>query len=617
MSDNSKDMEIAKLAETIEELQAKASRAELAEQSLRNTRNKLDVQLERFTQIHKYTIEAFKAKDFNGLYSIISEGVIDIFQLEVGAVFLTDYVNKKLCVAGSCNLDSLTDLPLPENLFKEKNLLRGQFKHAIYEAPVTSPIWTEIGLASAVIMPLFDNERKLEGLILGGITLSSQNFYEFTPREIISPFTVFCQQMNGIINNSVAIEKARQSSRAKVRFLANLSHEIRTPMNAITGMVQLAAKSENVKELKDFIKQIDLSSTHLLGLLNEVLDLSKIDEGKLTLDVNPFNLHDTVESILNSVRGGAINKKQNLTVNYKNFQHCHLKGDALRLSQVLLNLLSNAIKFTPAQGTINLEVEEINQSTDKAFFKFSVADTGIGVDSDFLGNLFTPFEQADGGIARKYGGTGLGLAISQKIVELMGSSIKVESKIGTGSCFYFYVWLELCDKQTSAVCQVTAPEETVLPDLAGQGLLIVDDIDINRKICAVFLREFKAKIDQAVDGQEALNMFLQSPVGHYRAILMDMQMPIMDGCTATRAIRDSDRADAKTVAIVAITANAFKEDVQQALDSGMDGYVSKPVKHEVLIKALAQALQKNDLHNNLRDVDGLKLENIGSPDTSV
>ncbi|MDR1606811.1 MAG: response regulator [Deltaproteobacteria bacterium] len=589
MSLAEKDLEILELKRVLDELRKKTSQAELTEQRLRNAHSKVDAQIERFTRVHEYAMRAFAVDNVAEVYAITAEGAVDIFQMEMGAIFLVNVFDNQLKLLSQGNMDDAPEtLALPPDWLKEKELWKFPRSQASFESPVVSPMWLELGLAHAIFAPFFDNEKRLTSLIVGGISQEGESFYDFNPREILSSFMVFAQQMNAIVNNMAALDRARLNAEAKNRFLANLSHEIRTPMNAIIGMVQLARRSDDLEEINGFVNQIDLSSNHLLGLLNDVLDLTKIEEGKLELVEEIFNIKDIMDNLINSVQSNAKAKNQDLKVDYHSLKNFSLQGDALKLSQVILNLLSNAIKFTPKDGQIRLNIDELNQESGRTFLKFEVSDTGIGLSEDFLTRAFKPFEQGDSGISRKYGGTGLGLAISQHIIELMGGRIHVENRPEGGARFYFYVWFNLTEDRPGPV-EEAQPEG---PDLTGLTALIVDDVDINRAIAVAFLKKVGVKSEQATDGREALDKFLAADLGHYDFILMDMQMPIMDGISATRAIRATGRADATKVVILAMTANVFKEDVQEAMSAGMNGYIAKPIKNEVFLSAIRKSLSQ-------------------------
>lgn len=596
MSETETNREIAQLRKIVAELQEKASRSELAEQKMRDTRNKLDLQIEKFTRIHKYAQDAFSAGNTEELYTLIAEGIVDIFQLEMGAVFDVDIGGDAIILKGSCNLSVDAErIALPQGWAAQHDLWNFYHSKAVYESPVKSPPWSGMDLAHVVFTPIFNNEKHLHSIMMGAISEEQKLFYDFPTREIVSPFMVYCQHMNGIINNMTSLEKAKQGEQVKSVFLANLSHEIRTPMNAIIGMTQLAKRSENPEEIKKCITQIDVSSKHLLGLLNDVLDISKIDDGKLYLTQEPFHLRETVEMLYNSVAQNAKDKNQNLSVVFHDAKTFHIRGDAIRLSQVLLNLLTNAIKFTPAGGSISLDIREINREKDRVFIKFSVTDTGIGISQEAVRRIFTPFEQGDNSISRKYGGTGLGLAISQRIVEIMGGKILVDSTVNRGSSFSFFLWFDIDVRQESGQPESPAREtETQMPDLTGKNVLVVDDIDINREIVIALLEDTGARFYQAEQGKQAVEMISESETGFYDLVLMDVQMPEMDGYTATRTIRKLERADAEKIKIIAMTANVLKEDVQEAVASGMNGYIGKPVEYETALAMIQQVLSEKN-----------------------
>lgn len=584
----------AQIQQLTEELHDQTSRYQLAEQNMRDMRNRLDQQIDTFTRIHQYAQQAFHIYDPEELYALVSEGVVDVFQMELGAIFALSADGESMTLRGSCNMD-VTELTVP---FERKWLTRHklwEFKthKASWESPIEedSP-WAALNLAHAIFMPLFNNDRKMDGMILGGITNTSKNFYDFTPRESLSSFMVYCQQMNGINNNLAAIHQAREAGRAKSQFLANLSHEIRTPMNAIIGMVQIAQRNDNMEDIRKYINQIDVSSQHLLGLLNDVLDISKIEEGKLVLSLDSFNLREMLDNLLSSIKPNALNKHQDLQVNLKNVLSCDFIGDSMRLSQVLINLLSNAVKFTGEGGKVILNIEELSRDKEKALLKFEVKDSGIGIKPAFLERMFSPFEQADGSTSRRYGGTGLGLAISQRIIELMGGQIQVQSQEGRGACFFFSIWLTPNTENIDERAEDAAIKEEAAPDFSSRRILVVDDVDINREIILTFLEDTGVMLETAANGQEAVDMFAANPPGYYDLILMDVQMPILDGIGATKAIRALERPDARDIMIVAITANVFKEDVEQVVAAGMNGHIGKPVQYENILATIRQIFNR-------------------------
>ncbi|MDR2345862.1 MAG: response regulator [Planctomycetaceae bacterium] len=588
----SQEQEIESLREKLDSMYRKVARSEVIAQSLRDTQHRLDLHINKFARIHEYAQRVFATKDRQMLYAVIVEGIVDIFQLEAGGLFEVNIADKQLILLNGLNLETeQTVFSILSEEWKTMGLGE-QFiskNQAIYESPVTSQLWLDMGLSSVIIMPIFNNQRQLNGMILGGISETNKDIYDFLPQELTSPFMVYCQQISGIMGLFDAIDRANQAGHAKSRFFANLSHEIRTPMNAIIGMTQIAERTKDHEEIGRCIKQIKLSSKHLLGLINDVLDISKIEDGKFKLAHNAFDLYSIIESIRSSMQQLADNKSQILAVQFHNLKDMRLLGDEIRLSQVLINLIGNAIKFTPVKGQIRLDISEFSHDQDSITLQFSVTDNGIGISSDFLDRMFKPFEQADNTISRNYGGTGLGLTISQHIVGLMGGSIRVESSLGRGARFMFSVRFEKDKAVISTKDEILQSKENT--DFSGYRILVADDVKVNRLIICSLLKETNIIVDEAENGKEAFEKIQNSPAGYYLLVLMDMQMPIMDGCTATRMIRTSEHLDALTLPIIAMTANVFKEDVQEVLDAGMNGHIGKPVDIQIVLETIRKIIK--------------------------
>jgi CheY-like chemotaxis protein len=364
-------------------------------------------------------------------------------------------------------------------------------------------------------------------------------------------------------------------------------------MNAVIGMTQIAERSRDINELRRCIAQINISSRHLLGLVNDVLDMSKIEEGKLVLENEPFQLDVVLDNIIGSLRPSADAKgvSLRLDIDAHGARALSFLGDSMRLSQVLINFLSNAIKFTDARGHVTLRAEIVSRDSEKALIRFEVADTGIGMRQEALSRIFDPFEQVDSSTSRKFGGTGLGLSICRTIVELMGSSIHVESREGEGSKFAFQVWLDT-DKSGGTEHEPPDEQAPAAVELSGRRILVVDDVEINRDIIITLLEDTGVSCECAANGKEAVDLFSASQEGYYDLILMDVQMPVMDGCEATRRIRAMPRLDAGKIPILALTANVFKEDMQMVAEAGMNGHIAKPVEYDVAIGLIEQALSR-------------------------
>ena len=391
-----------------------------------------------------------------------------------------------------------------------------------------------------------------------------------------------------------AVNDANEANRHKGDFLARMSHEIRTPMNAIVGLAGIVNKKldglkgddEEIRSIKHQIDQIGVSSQHLLGLLNDILDLSKIEAGRIELSEEAMALAKLAETVVSIIRPRCDEKSIRLETRFDVFDPPVFSVDSLRLRQVLINLLGNAVKFTPEGGRIEFSIRRLDERDGRTLAAFEVRDTGIGIAADALDKVFESFEQGGSDVARKHGGTGLGLAISKRIVQLFGGDLTVESTLGEGSAFRFSIWLQ-------EAAEVPA-EQTVDTDaagkFAGRRMLLVDDVAVNRMVVASMLEDTGIAIDEVADGQEALDAFRMSPPGYYDIILMDVQMPNMNGYDASMAIRALDRPDAGTVPIVAQTANAFKEDIDKAVAHGMNVHLAKPVEMDRLLELLYRFL---------------------------
>ncbi|MDR0454010.1 MAG: response regulator [Deferribacteraceae bacterium] len=376
-------------------------------------------------------------------------------------------------------------------------------------------------------------------------------------------------------------QAAQVASKSKSIFLASMSHEIRTPLNAIIGMASIAKNSiPDPDKTLESINHIITASHHLLSILNDVLDMSKIESGKLELASRPFSCLSAYNDVTKIIMPRCLDKNILLITGIDKMKDLILVGDKMRIDQILLNLLGNAVKFTHEGGEINFQVNISEEDDENVKLNFSISDTGIGMTEEQMEKLFVPFEQTSTHVAAKFGGTGLGLSISQNLAGMMGGVIKVESKLGIGSKFFFDLRL----KKGETI--VDTSTEDKVKDFKGKKILLVEDIQINRIIIKEMLTPAGIMVEEAENGKLALEMFSKSPYKYYDLIFMDIQMPIMDGYEATKEIRMLNRPDAGVVPIIAMTANAYKEDIEEALYSGMDGHLPKPVDITNVMKTL-------------------------------
>jgi len=392
-----------------------------------------------------------------------------------------------------------------------------------------------------------------------------------------------------------ALLRALRASRAKGEFLSNMSHEILTPINVIMGMTAIAKSAADFDRVKYCISKIDDATKHLLGIINDVFDISRIEANRMELIPASFKFEKMLRKAVAPIRSRAEERKLKLYVKTGEKIPPSLIGDERRLTQVISNLLTNAVKFTLEGGTITLDSRLISEENNKCRLEISVEDTGIGIPDDLKTRVFEYFEQVEIGRRRKYGGTGLGLAISKRIVDMMGGDIRVESELGRGSKFTFTVVLErdLSEQKDDADDETYSPELDLKyrkpENFAGRNILLAEDLEINREIVFALLESTMIDIDWAENGIETVRVFSENP-DKYELILMDIQMPAMDGYEATRRIRALDDPRAKKVPIVALTANTTEEDVRRCLESGMNDHLSKPIELDEVLAKLAKYL---------------------------
>lgn len=503
----------------------------------------------------------------------------------------------RILITANPRFASVSGIPL-ENLIGNHinhslphDLIKSAEENDLATLKNSRPLYTEEKVSFAdgseeildmVRTPIFDTSKKLIGLLGFG-------------RNVTTRYTIESELRKTQIDLEKAVGEANDANQHKGDFLARMSHEIRTPMNAIVGLTNIILQSldnrpdKDFYEVRDNVEKIESSSQHLMGLLNDILDLSKIDAGKIQLSYEPTDLDKLGATVVSMIQPRCDEKNITFDIHIDDLSASAYMTDSLRLRQVLINLLGNAVKFTPELGIIRLTISEMEQTEEKIKIHFSVRDTGIGISEESQAHIFEAFEQENSKITKKYGGTGLGLAISQKIVELLGGKIKLSSVLGEGSDFYFDLWFDKTDPVQSDYKESTDRTDA----FKGKRLLLVDDIEINRMIVKSMLETTGIDIEEASDGIEAVDIFSKSEQGYYDLILMDVQMPNMDGHEASLKIRDLDREDSKTIPIIALTANAFKEDMDRALENGMNSHIAKPIEMDIMFEVLWKYLNEN------------------------
>ena len=393
----------------------------------------------------------------------------------------------------------------------------------------------------------------------------------------------------------IALKKAETASLAKTRFLNNMSHDIRTPMNAILGYAQLMKdelKGKDLPETSEHLKKLQQSGSLLLSIINNVLDMAQIESGKMEIDENYARIEDIRQTLFEIFEDEA--KKKNLELHYTiNIEHEHILTDITKVKEIFVNILSNAIKYTPSGGSVMLNIGELAcDEPGYMIVRTSVSDTGIGMSRDYLTKIFDAFTRERNTTKSKITGSGLGMSIVKKYVDLLGGTIDVESELGKGSTFTVTLKHRIADESYYEKKQTENPE-TCSEILEGKNILLAEDNDLNAEIAEVILERAGLKIERVEDGIQCVNRIMKMPAGTYDMILMDIQMPQMDGYKATRVIRRLPDKDKACIPIIAMTANAFEEDKRKAIAAGMNGHIAKPIQVDKLLSTLKTILTEN------------------------
>ncbi|MEG1016954.1 MAG: ATP-binding protein, partial [Oscillospiraceae bacterium] len=389
-----------------------------------------------------------------------------------------------------------------------------------------------------------------------------------------------------------AVKMAEQANAAKSEFLSRISHEIRTPMNAIMGMDQLAFQHIDEPEfIKECINKSQYASRYLLQLLGDILDMSKIETGKVTLKNEVINCQPFLKAISTIVGTQAQAKGVQYILSQSEECRSSYTGDSVRLQQILINILTNAVKFTPKGGTVRLDIKPISADEKTECICFNITDTGIGIGEEFLPYIFKPFSQEHNSNSFGYGGSGLGLAISKNLAELMGGNIAVKSEIGKGTAFCVMIPMGIPNPEEVIEAKASFVQNCNIFDFSKKRILIVEDHQLNIMVARKLLEFKNAKVDVAENGQIGLQMFAAAPEHTYDAVLMDIKMPVMDGLQAAARIRELKSTWAKTVPIIAMSANAFDDDVTKSKEVGMNAHIAKPIEAQLLYKTLYDLMQ--------------------------
>lgn len=465
-------------------------------------------------------------------------------------------------------------------------------RYYVTVSPMLTNGWCLVNIVpSDVISAQMEQFMRRTLLSMGSIALVvilAVSLIIFLVAHAITAQKLMRQQVQNNLKLQEAANDAQAASRAKTVFLSHMSHDIRTPINGIMGMTDIAQRNiEQPARVADCLGKIALASRHLLGLVNDVLDMSRIESGKIQLENAPFAVGSLLDGCYSVVAGQALEKHLVLQKDFSAVTQPYLAGDELHLRQIFINILGNAIKFTPAGGTISFTARNCAVADGKAELTVVVRDSGIGMSKEFQEKIFEPFAQAEDSGRSKYQGTGLGMSIVKQLLDLMGGQIALDSAPGKGSCFT----VRLCLPVEAAPAPAPGSGSTQ-GDLTGMHILLVEDNALNMEIAQYTLRDCGAQVTPAANGKEALDLFTQRPAGTFSVILMDIMMPVMGGLEATRAIRASGRADAAAIPIVAMTANAYAEDRRAALEAGMNEHLAKPIERAELLRVLLAVWKK-------------------------
>ena len=582
------------LAARYEELQRRVTRFGVVEQQLIHVRDKLDRELGRFGRMHAFSTRALAVEGAHEFADTVAEAIVDIYEAELGVFW-------SLRDDGSLEPPAATCGPVPEGSLGDAGrwlLEQREGPNARLLDATSAPAFCgPLGLQQALVVCCVNGRRERIGILVAAITQAEAAQFDALEPELCESFGLLAQQVAALVENRkgraiigrqlhelelsreqhrVAREQAEAANRSKSAFLANMSHEIRTPMNGVLGMLQLLADLGPTPQQADYIRKAEQAASSLLDILGDILDISKIEAGKVELERAPFDLERVARDVVALFEPHARTKGLRLALEATELPT--VVGDAGRLRQVLTNLVGNALKFTSV-GHVELVVQP-----HEGAFRFLVRDSGIGISPETRARLFSPFMQADSSTTRRFGGTGLGLAISHHLVELMGGTLEVESAEGVGSTFSFTLPLP---RTTTPAPRNTPSTRRPPPELRGR-VLVVEDNPMGQTVARSYLERLGLTVTVAADGLEALEALERA---RFDVVFMDCQMPQLDGFGATKAWRKIEvERGLPRLPIVALTANAFAEDERACLEAGMDDFLTKPIRREVLVERLEKWL---------------------------
>ncbi|PCI41621.1 MAG: hypothetical protein COB46_02940 [Rhodospirillaceae bacterium] len=588
-----------KLKNSEQSLKLEINERQKAEEKLAEHGGKLEVQieqnlaalayLEKIRKFHELTSLLITTLDPRDLLQKALDRVVDLSESKIGGIYLLEETEQAVYpfVFHGVSAASMSSVGLRDSL--PAQVAADQTVRHIQDLPEDAAPTIDLGLSKhhpkeLLVLPMLSKGKTLGIIILG-------TFKQYTPEDV-EVLTHMSDQISIMLENALSNEElevsrqsAEQANKARGKFLANMSHEIRTPIGAIIGLSHLMLKTKLDEKQQDYLEKIDFSSNALLGLINDILDFSKIEAGKLDMEHVDFKIGTVLKGLATLIETKAAEKGLSVEVSCADDVPTNLVGDPLRLGQALTNLVGNAIKFTD-HGNVNVSVALESQNKNEACLRFEVTDSGIGLTPKQMSGLFKSFSQADASTTRKYGGSGLGLAISKKLVELMGGEIGVVSTLGKGSCFFFTATFALAavkGEQAHLHRRDTDPKHQNLDGLRGRHILLVDDNDINQMIARELLEDKGAIVSAVNNGEDAVQA-LGNRTFKFDLVLMDVQMPIMDGYTATKIIRND--LGQRTLPIIALTAHAMETERTKALAAGMNDFVTKPINPDILFATI-------------------------------